>query len=283
MSQIDLSLFSFDLSPDLRIPQLPEISISTKNGQNSGPRKNKISLSKAKSSYTKIIHDLAENPLTDEFISWTKDGKFLYVHDAAMLCEELERGNYFRSSKFASFVRNLNYHCFRKLRFDELDRELREELDRKSHSNGTRHLFYHPFFQRGRDDLLHMIKSQKTDSDKKDFTSISTQESSAKLNTSDTLDIRLDFARKEGDFLNIISSKDAAIAQKDEEIATLRALLNDQENINKRKLPSIPSCDSQSKKQRSLNDDESYDYDVLFDDLDKHGYFDDDLPDMIEI
>jgi hypothetical protein len=295
MSQLDssdpLSLFTFDLSPDLRIPELPGFGYTDnsyaetsyddcakKNSKFVVPSSQKV---KKPSSYTKVIHDLAENPKTNTFISWTRDGKFLYVRDSSMLCAELERGKYFRSSKFASIVRNLNYHCFRKLRFDELDSDLRQELDSEYFLEGSRHLFYHPYFQRGRPDLLEMIKSQKTDSDKKneEKKAIIEQTNAAKV-SSDTLDLRLEFARKEAELVNIITQRDVVIAEKDAEIAALRALL---ENSNTKRKFEHYECSSDVSKKHHMMETEEVDYDSIFDDFSRAGYLgeEDDMPSLI--
>lgn len=310
------SMFTFDLSPDLRIPELPGSS-----GESCNPscaKKNNLPKcscpsapqkgGKKVSSYTKVIHDLAENPFTDEFISWTRDGKFLYVRDSTLLCGELERGKYFRSSKFASIVRNLNYHCFRKLRFDEIDSSLRRELDSVPHLEGARHLFYHPHFQRGRPDLLPMIKSQKTDADKKNLekkTAVLEQTKSTSYSFSipttttdnnnvgkseevlgmfDTSNLDMPFDEKEAHYVNIIAEKDALLKEKDAEIAALRSFID---GNGKRKLSTSHSFDgSDNTSKHSKVMDVDLDYDALFDDiLGKQGYpgdhMDADLPALV--
>jgi len=114
-------------------------------------------------SYIKTLYDLTNSPDTDAFIRWTKDGLYMYIVDADRLCDEILRGKYFRSSKFTSVVRNLNYHRFKKMRLEELPLGLRCEVDAIAATMPTttsRHLFFHPCFQRDRIDLLGCIKGK---------------------------------------------------------------------------------------------------------------------------
>eukprot|EP00615_Pteridomonas_danica_P001346 CAMPEP_0114359750 /NCGR_PEP_ID=MMETSP0101-20121206/23253_1 /TAXON_ID=38822 ORGANISM="Pteridomonas danica, Strain PT" /NCGR_SAMPLE_ID=MMETSP0101 /ASSEMBLY_ACC=CAM_ASM_000211 /LENGTH=297 /DNA_ID=CAMNT_0001503453 /DNA_START=50 /DNA_END=943 /DNA_ORIENTATION=+ len=281
-------LFAFDLSPNLRIPAAsfhePDVAhsvqVSTKKKLDivqsiPTPPPPPPAVSKKPSSYTKVIHDLAENPQTDHFISWTKDGRFLHVRDANLLCSELEKGRHFRSSKFASIVRNLNYHCFRKLRFDELDSDLRTELDQESSVDGARHLFYHPCFQKGRPDLLGSIKSQKTaEAEKRNEEKNRTMNMSVLKETgNDILELRLDFARKEAFYNNILAQKDALIAEKDAEILALHAL------VNKRKREEEPTSEYEAMVKKQIE------YKVL-DDVDYNSIFDEmglDVPELTDL
>lgn len=113
--------------------------------------------------YIKTLYDLTSSPDTDAFIRWTKDGLYMYIVDADRLCDEIQRGRYFRSSKFTSVVRNLNYHRFKKMRLEELPLGLRCEVDAVAATMPTatsRHLFFHPCFQRDRIELLGCIKGK---------------------------------------------------------------------------------------------------------------------------
>jgi hypothetical protein len=296
------TLYGFDVSPNLRVPSLPvrhpepvSTTVSSKKEYVAAPPKYvpaepPIKTTKKPSSYTKVIHDLAEDPSTNHFIGWTLDGRFLYVRDANMLCLELEKGRQFRSSKFASIVRNLNYHCFRKLRFDELDSDLRAELDHDSNLNGSRHLFYHPSFQRGRPDLLINIKSQKTEDAEKrnqEKNKVMKQMIPKNDSQSDILDYRVDFARKEAYYQNIIAQKDALIAGKDAEIEALHAALNTKrkrdDNVPDHYTNEVQVVDV----NKSSKVDELVDYSSIFDSFVGQPYDDvknqyDDVPELLE-
>lgn len=144
----------FDTDLDSRIP--------TSSFQGWCTEKTPISANKFPP-YIKTLFDLTDSPETDDFIRWTNDGLYMYIVDADRLCAELQRGKYFRSAKFSSVVRNLNYHRFKKLRFEELPLSLRREVDAVAATMPTslsRHLFFHPCFQRGRVDLLGTIKGK---------------------------------------------------------------------------------------------------------------------------
>jgi len=152
--------FNFDTNLDLKIPHLrvPTVAPPAFSPSSDAP---KVEACKFPP-YIKTLHDLTSSIETDSFIRWAGNGLYMYIVDADRLCEELERGKYFRSSKFASVIRNLNYHRFKKMRFEDLDINLRYEVDYVSAKfpEASRHLFYHPNFQSGRLDLLSNIKSK---------------------------------------------------------------------------------------------------------------------------
>jgi len=152
--------FDFDTSLDLHIPPLKVPGCEYPKPSQISFRVPKVEAHGKFPHYIKTLHDLTSSPETDDFIRWAGNGVYMYVVDAERFCHELEQGGYFRSSKFASVIRNLNYHRFKKMRFEDLDMNLRIEVDAIAAKNpGTsRHLFYHPNFRSGRLDLLADIK-----------------------------------------------------------------------------------------------------------------------------
>jgi len=91
--------------------------------------------------------------------SWSADGKSFVIRDVDSFAKEV-LPLYFKHSKFASFVRQLNFYSFRKLRADTDDRSSVTEWPppisrNSSKSSATR--FAHEYFRRGQPELLHKI------------------------------------------------------------------------------------------------------------------------------
>lgn len=82
--------------------------------------------------------------------SWSEDGLSFYVKDQDRFATEIIP-KCFKHNHFSSFVRQLNFYGFRKLREDHI------ELDTVDESKSKWCHFRHPKFQRGRSDLLKEI------------------------------------------------------------------------------------------------------------------------------
>lgn len=93
------------------------------------------------------------NTSDDEICGWSEDGETFLVKEPKKFENEIIP-QFFKHNKFSSFVRQLNFYSFRKLKTNDCIR-IDHELD-KATANHWR--FYHPNFQRGRLDLLALIK-----------------------------------------------------------------------------------------------------------------------------
>jgi len=90
--------------------------------------------------------------------AWSDDGETFFVKNPSKFEKEIIP-QFFKHNKFSSFVRQLNFYSFRKIKTNDSIR-IDPELE-KATANFWR--FFHPKFQRGRPDLLKDIKrSQST-------------------------------------------------------------------------------------------------------------------------
>lgn len=95
-----------------------------------------------------LVNQAAESGMT----GWTDSGTHLAIFDVEGFTRLLP--NFFRHANFRSFIRQLNCYGFRKFRSEEI-RQLQGAAAR------AEAVFHHPHFQRGRQDLLHLIRIKK--------------------------------------------------------------------------------------------------------------------------
>mmetsp|Transcript_27045 Transcript_27045/g.63475 ORF Transcript_27045/g.63475 Transcript_27045/m.63475 type:complete len:306 (+) Transcript_27045:205-1122(+) len=91
--------------------------------------------------------------------SWSTDGKSFVIRDVDSFAKNV-LPLYFKHSKFASFVRQLNFYSFRKLRASADDRSLvveRSSMVSRNSSKSSAVKFAHEHFRRGQPELLHKI------------------------------------------------------------------------------------------------------------------------------
>jgi hypothetical protein len=88
-----------------------------------------------------------------DFIEWANDGKIIVFRDPEGFARNVIP-LFFKSSKHASFVRQLNMYCFKKVHNEAL----------KTQGGPTPDAFYHPNFRKGREDLIHLIKRKEQQS-----------------------------------------------------------------------------------------------------------------------
>lgn len=86
------------------------------------------------------LYDIMENKSLHAFIAWQPDGRSFLIKDVEALSQSV-LPFYFKHNNIQSFVRQLNMYNFSKTRHDSNYREFRQ-----------------PLFQRGRRDLLSIIR-----------------------------------------------------------------------------------------------------------------------------
>ena len=101
------------------------------------------------SAFLEKLYDIMENKSVQSYISWQPDGLSFLIKDVQAVSESV-LPYYFKHNNIQSFVRQLNMYNFTKTRHDSNYREFRQ-----------------PMFQRGRRNLLLLIKRKcQTSSDK---------------------------------------------------------------------------------------------------------------------
>mmetsp|Transcript_12324 Transcript_12324/g.18917 ORF Transcript_12324/g.18917 Transcript_12324/m.18917 type:complete len:519 (-) Transcript_12324:415-1971(-) len=105
----------------------------------------------------KTYHMIDTSP--PQIATWSSDGQTFIVKNTHLF-ETTIIPQFFKHSKFSSFVRQLNFYGFRKIRFEN---SLKIDLEReKTQRNFWR--FKHENFRRGRKDLLREIKRSASSS-----------------------------------------------------------------------------------------------------------------------
>lgn len=100
---------------------------------------------------------LLDTPVHKKYASWEEQGKSFIIHDQAGF-SRLILPKYFKHNKFSSFVRQLNMYGFRKVPNHNATsgmESLHESIE-----------FYHPLFERGKLERLHLIKRKVTQTSK---------------------------------------------------------------------------------------------------------------------
>jgi hypothetical protein len=90
---------------------------------------------------------ILENAPAD-IICWSEDGESFIVKDSERFSNEIIP-SHFKHNKFTSFVRQLNFYGFRKVK---------GKLNNNNKNEQNQWEFKHPYFRRGRPDLLQEIK-----------------------------------------------------------------------------------------------------------------------------
>eukprot|EP00531_Pseudo-nitzschia_arenysensis_P015448 CAMPEP_0116138744 /NCGR_PEP_ID=MMETSP0329-20121206/12940_1 /TAXON_ID=697910 /ORGANISM="Pseudo-nitzschia arenysensis, Strain B593" /LENGTH=353 /DNA_ID=CAMNT_0003633737 /DNA_START=33 /DNA_END=1094 /DNA_ORIENTATION=- len=152
----------FELSDTKQLP-LVQAKRDRKMNENGKRSDDKLSFLKNKKNallnkfLTKTFHMIEQ--CDPSVASWSADGKSFVIRDVDSFARDV-LPRYFKHSKFASFVRQLNFYSFRKLRADTDDRSSVTEwpppISRNS-SKSSAVRFAHEYFRRGKPELLHKI------------------------------------------------------------------------------------------------------------------------------
>ncbi|KAL6086570.1 hypothetical protein STEG23_032578 [Scotinomys teguina] len=98
---------------------------------------------------------LVEETHTNEFITWSQNGQSFLVLDEQKFAKEI-LPKYFKHSKMASFVRQLNTHGFRKVV------HINSGIIKQERDGPVE--FQHPYFKQSQDDLSENIKRKVSSS-----------------------------------------------------------------------------------------------------------------------
>uniref|UniRef100_G1TSK3 HSF-type DNA-binding domain-containing protein n=1 Tax=Oryctolagus cuniculus TaxID=9986 RepID=G1TSK3_RABIT len=100
-------------------------------------------------SFLAKLWSLVEDPALDELVCWSQSGQSFYIMDEQIFSKEV-LPKYFKHNNMSSFVRQLNLYGFRKvISFDSVF-HVKEKKNMQE--------FQHPFFQKGKTNLVGSIK-----------------------------------------------------------------------------------------------------------------------------
>lgn len=103
----------------------------------------------AVSAFLQKLYSMVDDPNNASCVSWTSNGTQFRVHNV----EDFARNmlpTYYRHNNFASFVRQLNMYCFRKV--------AAAHRTVVRHGDAHRWEFVHPLFRRGRPELMALMR-----------------------------------------------------------------------------------------------------------------------------
>ncbi|XP_062039076.1 heat shock factor protein 3-like [Lepus europaeus] len=100
-------------------------------------------------SFLSKLWSLVEDPALDELVCWSQSGQSFYIRNEQIFSKEV-LPKYFKHNNMSSFVRQLNLYGFRKvISFDSVF-HVKEKKNMQE--------FQHPFFQKGKTNLVGSIK-----------------------------------------------------------------------------------------------------------------------------
>eukprot|EP00566_Odontella_aurita_P010116 CAMPEP_0113544824 /NCGR_PEP_ID=MMETSP0015_2-20120614/10919_1 /TAXON_ID=2838 /ORGANISM="Odontella" /LENGTH=428 /DNA_ID=CAMNT_0000445119 /DNA_START=267 /DNA_END=1553 /DNA_ORIENTATION=- /assembly_acc=CAM_ASM_000160 len=93
----------------------------------------------------------------DTIAGWCADGTSFVIKDADRLASDIIP-RFFKHNKYSSFVRQLNFYGFRKVRRDAANLVESIHMSFSPSSSKPQQIFHHEYFLRGRPDLLRNVK-----------------------------------------------------------------------------------------------------------------------------
>eukprot|EP00529_Nitzschia_sp_RCC80_P023294 CAMPEP_0113457230 /NCGR_PEP_ID=MMETSP0014_2-20120614/9299_1 /TAXON_ID=2857 /ORGANISM="Nitzschia sp." /LENGTH=471 /DNA_ID=CAMNT_0000348715 /DNA_START=247 /DNA_END=1662 /DNA_ORIENTATION=+ /assembly_acc=CAM_ASM_000159 len=165
-------------SSDVAVP-----ATMTSNNNNNGNNKRRTATTKKSGGvldsvplFLRKSFDLIEHA-DPEIVSWSEDGKSFVVKDVKKFTDDVIP-SYFKHNNFSSFVRQLNFYGFRKVKDENLKINNEPSIEDKYWK------FRHPMFLKGRPDLLieikkatqpEVVEKQEVDALKAEVMSLKTQ------------------------------------------------------------------------------------------------------------
>jgi len=146
---------------DQSIPNMPSACAKADATDTVRPKMRKAGIATPKISYIEGLHQVVETA-PSSIVRWNRAGTHIIIPNIALLENYLEK-NYctvFRSCKFTAMKRQLSYYGFQKLRNEDASDDMKQEVGREIQiggSNDDAHVFTHPYFKRGKPELLEKV------------------------------------------------------------------------------------------------------------------------------
>lgn len=132
------------------VTAVPDMDKATKKGRTATTKKSGGGVLDTVPLFLRKTFDLIENA-DQEIASWSEDGRSFVVKDVKTFTDDVIP-SYFKHNNFSSFVRQLNFYGFRKVKDENLKINNEPTIEDKYWK------FRHPMFRKGRPDLLIEIK-----------------------------------------------------------------------------------------------------------------------------
>lgn len=146
---------------DQSMPNMPSAGANADATDTVRPKTRKAGTATPKISYIEGLHQVVEKA-PSSIVRWNRAGTHIIIPNIAPLEQYLEKNfcTVFRSCKFTAMKRQLSYYGFQKLRNEDASDDMKQEVGREINiggSNDDAHVFTHPYFQRGKPELLEKV------------------------------------------------------------------------------------------------------------------------------